>query len=117
MSLPARQQRVLGGIEQALLADDPRLRSLFAFFTSLTRHDAMPGTEQITPGLRQPLQPIVVISVTLIVLASVLMVSLLGAGRNPGAATGAAAEPAQPAGRTAGWPPRPTITLDRQYLR
>jgi len=37
MSLPARQERVLGRIEHSLHAGDPRLRSMFATFTKLTR--------------------------------------------------------------------------------
>jgi hypothetical protein len=45
MSLPARQQRVLGRIEHSLHADDPRLRSMFAIFTKLTRGQQMPRLE------------------------------------------------------------------------
>jgi len=37
MSLPARQQQVLDRIEDSLHACDPRLRSMFAIFTKLTR--------------------------------------------------------------------------------
>jgi len=37
MSLPARQQQVLDRIEDSLHACDPRLRSMFAIFTELTR--------------------------------------------------------------------------------
>ena len=47
MSLPARQQRVLGRIEHSLHADDPRLRSMFATFTKLTRSQQMPRLEQL----------------------------------------------------------------------
>jgi len=47
MSLPARQQRVLGRIEHSLDADDPRLRSMFATFTKLTRGQQMPRLEQL----------------------------------------------------------------------
>jgi Protein of unknown function (DUF3040) len=47
MSLPARQQRVLGRIERSLHASDPRLRSMFATFTKLTRGQRMPRLEQL----------------------------------------------------------------------
>ena len=49
MSLPARQQRVLGRIEHSLHADDPRLRSMFATFTKLTRGQQMPRLELLEP--------------------------------------------------------------------
>jgi hypothetical protein len=47
MSLPARQQRVLGRIEHSLRTGDPRLRSMFATFTKLTRGQQMPRLEQL----------------------------------------------------------------------
>ena len=48
MSLPASEQRALDRIEEALHAGDPRLRSLFMIFTRLTRHEAIPSTEQVS---------------------------------------------------------------------
>ena len=50
MSLPPSEQRALGGIEKTLLADDLPLGSLFAIFTRLTGHEAMPGTERVEVG-------------------------------------------------------------------
>ena len=47
MSLPARQERILGRIEHSLHAGDPRLRSMFATFTKLTRGQQMPRLEQL----------------------------------------------------------------------
>jgi hypothetical protein len=47
MSLPAGQQRMLDGIEDWIRAHDSRLASLFATFTRLTRHEEMPGFEQL----------------------------------------------------------------------
>lgn len=47
MSLPARQQRKLEEIEGGLTGSDPRLRSLFAIFTRLTRGEAMPWFEEV----------------------------------------------------------------------
>jgi hypothetical protein len=47
MSLPARQLRKLREIEGGLTGSDPRLRSLFAIFTRLTRGEAMPWFEEV----------------------------------------------------------------------
>ena len=49
MSLPVSQQRVLQGIESALEGGEPRLRSMFAIFTRLTREDGAPRTELLPP--------------------------------------------------------------------
>ena len=54
MSLPARQLRKLEEIEGSLTGSDPRLRSLFAIFTRLTRGESMPWFEQV------PVRPIAV---------------------------------------------------------
>ena len=47
MSLPARQQRVLDRIEGSLHACEPRLRSMFAVFTTLTGDEDMPRLEEL----------------------------------------------------------------------
>jgi hypothetical protein len=47
MSLPARQQRVLDRIEGSLHACEPRLRSMFAMFTTLTGDEDMPRLEEL----------------------------------------------------------------------
>src|SRR5262249_31999075 len=52
MSLPARQLQKLKEIEGGLTGSDPRLRSLFAIFTRLTRGEAMPLFEEV------PVRPI-----------------------------------------------------------
>jgi hypothetical protein len=52
MSLPTRQLRKLEEIEGSLTGSDPRLRSLFAIFTRLTRGESMPWFEQV------PVRPI-----------------------------------------------------------
>lgn len=49
MGLPAGQQRILEKIDVKLTESDPRLNSLFAIFTRLTRSEAMPWIEQVTP--------------------------------------------------------------------
>ncbi len=79
MSWPAGQQRVLDRIEKTLLADDPRFGSLFAIFTGLTRHEAMPTIELVKPGRR--LRPVLAIVITLIAALSVLVLSLQSPSR------------------------------------
>ena len=48
MSLPASQRRALNQIEKTLADDHPSLGPLFAVFTRLTGHEAMPVTERVT---------------------------------------------------------------------
>jgi hypothetical protein len=48
MSLPVSQQRALDEIEKTLADDHPGLGPLFATFTSLVGHEAMPVTERVT---------------------------------------------------------------------
>jgi hypothetical protein len=48
MRLPGAQQRALNRIEKTLADDDPRLGPLFAIFTRLAGHEAMPATERVT---------------------------------------------------------------------
>jgi hypothetical protein len=43
--LPVSQQRILDGIESTLEGGEPRLRSMFAIFTRLTRDEGAPRTE------------------------------------------------------------------------
>ena len=47
MSLPAREQQVLDGIETLLQADEARLTSMFVFFTRLAGEEEKPGAEQL----------------------------------------------------------------------
>jgi hypothetical protein len=65
MSLPARQQLILDQIEKALLAADPRLKSMFAAFARLTPREVAPAPEAISgwPGRRAKIISIMVISV------------------------------------------------------
>jgi hypothetical protein len=48
MSLPASQRRALIQIEKTLADDHPGLRPLFAIFTRLNGHEAMPVTERVS---------------------------------------------------------------------
>ncbi|HUA41512.1 MAG TPA: hypothetical protein VMA32_08105 [Streptosporangiaceae bacterium] len=47
MSLPAGQQRVLDGIADALRKTEPRLASMFAIFTRLSKDEPPPRREQL----------------------------------------------------------------------
>lgn len=53
MSLPAGQQQVLDRIETDLEGCEPRLRSMFAIFTRLTRDEGAPRTELLRPQGRR----------------------------------------------------------------
>lgn len=48
MSLPAGQQRVLDGIAEVLRTSEPRLTSMFAIFTRLSKDEPPPRREQLT---------------------------------------------------------------------
>jgi hypothetical protein len=47
MSLPVGQQRVLDDIEGALQTSEPRLASMYAIFTRLTKNEMRPGREEL----------------------------------------------------------------------
>ena len=53
MSLPAREQQVLDGIETVLQAGEARLTSMFVFFTRLAGDEGKPGTEELRPSSRR----------------------------------------------------------------
>jgi len=53
MGLPGGQERILDGIADALRTSEPRLASMFAIFTRLTRNEPQPSQEQL--GDRRPL--------------------------------------------------------------
>jgi len=47
--LPTHQQSLLNRMDRALEARDPRLASMFAIFTRLTRDDGPPHAERLAP--------------------------------------------------------------------
>jgi Protein of unknown function (DUF3040) len=47
MSLSARQQRMLDGIERVLQASEPKMASMFAIFTRLTKDEGPAMTERL----------------------------------------------------------------------
>ena len=76
MSLPASQRRALNQIEKTLADDHPALGPLFAIFTRLTGHEAMPVTEQVTARRwrwRRRMRPGVTIVVGLAMAAGALL--------------------------------------------
>jgi Protein of unknown function (DUF3040) len=71
MRFAGSQGRALDRMERTLLADDPRLGSLFAVFTTLTRQEPMPATEQVrTERWRLPRAAVTVL-IALVILAGV----------------------------------------------
>ena len=50
MSLPAREQQVLEGIETVLQAGEARLTSMFVLFTRLAGDEEKPWIEELDPG-------------------------------------------------------------------
>ena len=53
MSLVAREQQILDGMEAALQAGETRLTSMFAIFTRLSRDEEIPGTEELAVRSRR----------------------------------------------------------------
>jgi hypothetical protein len=83
MSLPVSEVRTLTNIEQALLSRDPRLKSLFAIFTRLTRHEAMPTIEQLRRRRwHPPTGAVVVLAIALI--AGVIVMGSFASARGCG---------------------------------
>jgi hypothetical protein len=98
MSLPAGQQRALNRIEKTLADDDLRLGLLFAMFTRLAGHEAIPVTEPITgpPSRRRMrwLWPAVVTVIGLAVVTSGIILSQMLPSRPvcPGTVTAVSAQ-------------------------
>jgi hypothetical protein len=81
VSLPRSRQRALNKIEQALAAEDSRLELRFAVFTRLTRHEAMPETEQVPDPFPRFLQRAILLPLLTISLAAMLAASWLMTSR------------------------------------
>jgi hypothetical protein len=115
MSLPARQRRALDRIEKTLLAGDPRFGGLFAVFTRLTWHEAMPGIELVKPGRWQVLRPLAAVALALAAVAGLLALSLIAPGQAR-CATAAVAQPSQSSGHAIGCTGRWVMMREREYL-
>jgi hypothetical protein len=110
MSLPASQQRTLDRIEKTLAHDHPGLGPLFAIFTKLVSHEAMPMTERVTARRSRPrswrqLRPAIATLVGLgvaVVVLFALSLTLPSSQGCPGSVSTAAARMSSvPAGRVA----------------
>ena len=93
MSLPRSRQRALDQIGHMLAAEDPGLGTRFAFFTMLTRHEAMPATEQAPERLPRFLRRGALLPLIAISLAALLAASWLTPGRQACPAVPNAAAP------------------------
>jgi hypothetical protein len=88
VSLPAGQQQVLDRIETDLEGGEPRLRSMFAIFTRLTRDEGAPRTESLSSEGRRTwltsrLRMAVTVPVILILgLALLVFLAITGAARH-----------------------------------
>ena len=116
MSLPAHQQRALNSIEKRLLAGDPRFGSLFAVFTRLTWHEAMPRIELVKPGRWQLARSFAGIALALAAVAGLVALILITPSP-PRCATAAAPGHGHSSGLAAGCTLRPVLLQERQYLR
>lgn len=123
MSLTASEQRALAKIERVLQAREPRLRSLFATFTSLTWQEGLPAREQLQRRRWRP-RSIAAAPVTLLLIVAIIAVGALSASTRacgPARPTAAAlGRPAASAGGAVGrWdpacpsrrPPAPALRL------
>jgi hypothetical protein len=115
MSLPGCEQRALDRIQETLQAGDPRLRSLFMIFTRLTRHEAMPSTEQVNARLRTSLLRAIAIPIVLSATLSGLILGSLAPARN--ACVTQARSHSQSSSPISGCLPSPAIVQARLYVR
>jgi hypothetical protein len=112
-SRAGHQRRALDRIEQALVAEDPGFGARFAFFTMLTRQEAMPETEQVPAPLHRFLRRAVLLPILAAGLAALLAASWLTSGRQAcPAGPNAAAHALASASRAARCQPSPAIRLD-----
>jgi hypothetical protein len=115
MSLRGGEQRALDRIEETLQAGDPRFRSLFTIFTRLTRHEAMPSTEQVNARLRTSLLRAIAIPIALAAVLSGLILASLTPARN--ACVTQARGHSQSSSPMSGCLPGPAMMQARLYVR
>jgi hypothetical protein len=114
LSLPGGQHRALDRIGHRLAAEDPGLSLRFAFFTRLTRHEAMPATERVPRRLQRLLSSAVILPLIVISLITLMAASWLIAGSGQACPAGPNATPPgiSPASRAARCQPGPAIKPD-----
>jgi hypothetical protein len=90
MSLPARQQRVLDGIEGALRASEPHMAAMFAMFAQLTRDDGPATAERLRVSRMRAVTQLRGLALIPVMVAMLIVgVVLGGSGRgSAGCATG-----------------------------
>lgn len=89
MSLPARQRRMLDGIEVALRASEPRIASMFAIFTRLAENDRAALPERL-PRFRFRMSASLRAFVLLPVLFAMLVTGVVLGGTARGSSCGGA---------------------------
>jgi hypothetical protein len=89
MSLPARQQQKLDGIESRLRSSAPQLVAMFAIFTRLTDDEEPARTERIRPS-RWRIAATTVRDATLVVIAVAMIVVGVVVGETAYGAVGCA---------------------------
>jgi hypothetical protein len=89
MSLPARQQQKLDGIESRLRLSAPQLAAMFAIFTRLTHEEGPAQTERIRPS-RWRFAAATARDATLVVIAVAMIVVGVVAGGTAHGAVGCA---------------------------
>lgn len=111
ISLPGGQQRALDRIGHRLAAEDPGLRLRFAFFTVLTRHEAMPATEQVPDRLQRFLRRAVILPLIVISLVAAAWL-IAGRGQACPASPNTVAPGTSPASHAARCQPGPATKLN-----
>ena len=92
VSLPAGQQQVLERIEADIEGCEPRLKSMFAIFTRLTRDDGAPRTEALPPrsALKSRMRAIIAAPLILGLITLLVLMAIAGsAARSCQTAVGA----------------------------
>jgi hypothetical protein len=113
MSLPRSRQRALDRIGRSLVAEDPDLGARFTVFIMLTRHEPMPGTEQVPSCRQRFLRGAMLLPLLGVGLVALLAASWLTSGR-PACPDGpnAAVHGVSSVSHAARCQPSPAIRLD-----
>jgi hypothetical protein len=113
MSLPRSRQRALDRIGHSLVAEDPGLGARFTVFIMLTRHEPMPGTEQVPSCRQRFLRRALLLPILGVGLAALLAASWLTPSRPTcPAGPNAAAHGVSSLSHSARCQPSPAIRLD-----
>jgi hypothetical protein len=113
LRLPRFRRQALNRIERALVAEDPRLNLLFAFFAGLTQEEAIPATEQVPDRLAGAMRRVALLPLLACSLAALVACSLLipGNGHACHTASNVAARDLSVLSRAAHCQPDPAVKL------